>query len=553
MIPNTYKDNNSPGEKELFNKLRDDEATDTWIVFHSVDIRQHIYKKEGEADFIVLIPDMGILCIEVKAAKSITRSSGKWYYGENPEPDPFGPFNQIKEARESFRRYLIKKNSNLGRIPCFSLVIFSHCIFEVTDVGIERKDYLNRKQLHSASISNLLISIMSANLDEFDKKYHWFNRDLCHLSSEDIKQIIRSVRSDFDVTMSQDDRANEIDNEIKKFTDQQFNVIDAIDDNPRVLVRGAAGTGKTFIGIEACRRAASAGKSVLFLCYNQALGQMINDMFKHLNSVWAGTIHGYMIKVSNLNVNNKKNKQFWENHLPEAAFDAVDVPTIDYIIIDEAQDILSENYLLFLSACLKGSLSEGHWLMLGDFCNQNIYGKNNPDLLENYGRFTSATLRQNCRNTPRIVEALKQICELDENIYTSTLRADNMENPTWKHYSSNQEQINILTAVLKKQKKKYPNNKIVILSPNANGCASKISGSLRKDLSTDPKKPRSIYYTTIQKFKGLEAQSIILTDINAFIGNDEKLFYVGASRATSELTIIYHESAKQQLRKLIQN
>ena len=52
-------------------------------------------------------------------------------------------------------------------------------------------------------------------------------------------------------------------------------------------------------------------------------------------------------------------------------------------------------------------------------------------------------------------------------------------------------------------------------------------------------KGQNIPFTTCRKFKGLEADKIILVDVNKnSIVDNNKLFYVGSSRARFELNIL---------------
>lgn len=74
------------GEREIFQSLRRDcGASATWVVMHSLDIRWHICKLEGEADFLVLAPGLGVLVVEVKGC-NVTRRNGMWtYHYESPK------------------------------------------------------------------------------------------------------------------------------------------------------------------------------------------------------------------------------------------------------------------------------------------------------------------------------------------------------------------------------------------------------------------------------------------------------------------------------------
>jgi hypothetical protein len=77
----------SEGEKEIFHLLKNDPKTSDWIVLHSLDIAYHGKQTGSEADFVVIIPQMGVLVLEVKGCQKIKRKGGEWYYGNNPTPE----------------------------------------------------------------------------------------------------------------------------------------------------------------------------------------------------------------------------------------------------------------------------------------------------------------------------------------------------------------------------------------------------------------------------------------------------------------------------------
>ena len=53
----------SPGEIWLMERFKEFEnkKVEDWIIFHSLDIRDHIIQKKGEADFIIVIPTIKFL------------------------------------------------------------------------------------------------------------------------------------------------------------------------------------------------------------------------------------------------------------------------------------------------------------------------------------------------------------------------------------------------------------------------------------------------------------------------------------------------------------
>ena len=77
LIPNVLKNSvQSRGEIMIFDYFKkEQDVSKNWIVLHSLDIARHRKKKRGEADFIFLIPNKGILCVEVKAHSQIARKS----------------------------------------------------------------------------------------------------------------------------------------------------------------------------------------------------------------------------------------------------------------------------------------------------------------------------------------------------------------------------------------------------------------------------------------------------------------------------------------------
>src|SRR5205807_946894 len=79
-----YPPGTSPGEILVFEKLR--RCPSEWIVLHSLHIPEHVRQVEGEADFIVLIPGRGVLCLEVKGHLQAEYRDGAWYLGKHAAP-----------------------------------------------------------------------------------------------------------------------------------------------------------------------------------------------------------------------------------------------------------------------------------------------------------------------------------------------------------------------------------------------------------------------------------------------------------------------------------
>ena len=158
IIPNYLgKDTLSPGEEDFFNRLSRDSKTDDWLVLHSLNIAHHQTRIMGEVDFLVVVPKVGILAVEIKAHSFIRVMNGIWYMGRSDtKGSRRSPFVQVNESMFSLIKYVSDNNQNLKNLPVFSLVIFTHFDFKTKSVEWKSKDYVGSREYRSKPISDLL-------------------------------------------------------------------------------------------------------------------------------------------------------------------------------------------------------------------------------------------------------------------------------------------------------------------------------------------------------------------------------------------------------------
>lgn len=555
----------SPGEPVVFEALVDSTETKDWTVFHSLDFGPTRKSRGGEADFVIVAPDIGVLVVEVKGCRSLRRSGGAWYYGNDPIPDTRGPFKQAADAMHNLRRKLVKEFPDLRSVPFSWQVVFPFFAFSERSIEWEEWQHLDINAFRGDSFPSALRRAAERSRGSSGGRLvEGADGRLISSASEEV--LVRRLRSDFEVYQSPRARVAELEEELRRYTAEQFLYLDAVSSNARVLLSGPAGTGKTLMALEVARRAAAEGQRVLLLCYNRSLAAWIRTQLPDDTSIEARTIHAYMVNCSSIKPTSAHaaNSTFWERDLPEAAaaqlMDDSNPPQYDSLVIDELQDVLTEEYLDVLELSLAGGLASGNWRFFGDLENQSLYLRPTADellgMLESrVSRFVQLSLSQNCRNTPRIVSHVELLCGVD-GAYGGVLRPDDGVDPRLVVYGSSEAQVALLCEVLETlYQDGFRGEDIVILSRfgDSNCVAGKVCVEpWRNRIVPAHCNPGRglVRYSSIKAFKGLEALAVVITDVSGLDGDEEtSLLYTGMTRACQRLYVLLHESARGEVLK----
>lgn len=569
MIPPSIPTDAPKGERTLFSKLRDDPKTQDWIIFHSFDIRRHVVRQEGEADMLVVIPAHGVLCLEVKGC-DVSRRDGLWIYPYGTSP--VGPFRQAAEAAHSIRNYLSHKDATLAGLTYYSAAVFTEIDFEEKSLEWHPWQVVGYTDLLRVPISTLLVKILDhahSLLRSLQSSSKWYSDRTSRPSVKQSEAIAKLLRRDFEYTGAAYRGVEFTESAICRFTEEQFDAVDHLSDNRRILFSGPAGTGKTFLAIEAARRAIRNRQRTILLCFNNLLGDWLQKETEPIAmeaqklgiTFYVGTLSSLMLGIARIQVPKAADTSFWKNELPAHAVNAllsdeIETPVFDLLLVDEAQDLLSDQYLDVMGLLLSGGLSGGHWAIFGDFERQAIFSDTDGDSgLELLRKRTDEgvfkfRLRINCRNSLRIAEAVTITAGMSPG-YSRVLQDVESADVEPVFYRKSADQEDALLFTVKKLLRSFRPYEIVILSTraDADSCAANTSQAVdgvpfapyRQSVNDSG----VIRYASVHAFKGLESAAIVLTDVERIDGDQAKaLLYIGMSRARVQLFILMNERAR---------
>ncbi|MFI1459426.1 nuclease-related domain-containing DEAD/DEAH box helicase [Nocardia carnea] len=550
MMPAFCPDDAPPGEKALYAALQESCDTDGWLVLHSLGIANHVRQVEGETDFVVIVPDTGIVFIEIKSHRSISRrGDGTWKLGKDA-PTSRGPFQQSREGMYSLRNYLESKRADLRSIPMLSAVWFTSIRARtMLSPSPEWHDWqvLDSEDLKSAP--DAVLRTLALGTRHLREKRKHFASGAIGPDAEAAERIASLLRPKFEMTTVPGDRRRARKSQLITFIEEQYLALDAASENRAALFSGPAGSGKTLLAMESARREVLTGNKGRLLCFNRLLGKRLSSDMAGLAGLTVGTFHQELLRLSGLTrAPEQAGSDFWNEELPERAMEALieggDALTSDFLIVDEIQDIATEQYLDVLDLMVTGGLKEGRLLLFGDFERQAIFENDGGrELLWARSPYLSShKLTQNCRNLPRIGYQVNLLSHLQPG-YQRFRRFDDGIDPLFRQYQSGHDQSAWLAAAVRGLKDEgYELNEIMVLSPQQDGstAASTNDPWLRQILKPAdglPARPGQVQYSTIHAFKGLEAPAVVVTDLHQAqtTYSFDSLLYIGLTRATDRL------------------
>ena len=565
-------------------------------MIHSQDILTHQISWMGEIDYVVIIPKKGVVCIEIKACREPYPKIDHhgWFYSDDQtRADTDGPFVQIKNNTQELRKDIVNYSMDLRDVIITRAVFFTDAPF--TGKSTEWLDFEHYDINKLGNKKENVFSCIKNTIDKFrlhcegKKNFEWFSPKETNTPSPlQVEKIIKRLRPKYENILTPEKRQKKLTNELKEYTEEQYNFLDLISNNERVLVNSPAGTGKTVLAIEAARRANDREEKTLFICFNKMLGNYLeNEMSYCKDFITFKTFSKLLLELSGIPTSQVVNtRSFWSS-LPDKAFDGIENNSMknyfDHLIIDEAQDIMGSSNIIILSSLLSKGFNKSKLTIFGDFEWQSLYKFSSLDNNFHYtvpvdtsreieigAAFDDQKLpvekirseycqdiaiftpRINCRNTPAVAKQAELYGGMKPG-YKGCLRFDDRTTPVIETYKTDEDQIGkINTIILKLRKQKFNPEEIVILSyPSVDeSIFFKLFDKFPEKVTLTKvdrqwKEKGSTLFTSIRSFKGLESAAVIISDIPRIDMQDKmsmSLLYTGITRSIDRLFLLVKKS-----------
>ncbi len=539
------------GEWRLFNALESGTSA-AFSAFYSVGwvTRNSHYASDGEADFVIAHADKGVLVIEVKGGIISYDGTADQYFSMSRSG---GSNRKIKDPAAQAVRSKFALIAKIAELPGWKHrdYPFAHAVcFPHTVVG--------RADLHPELPRAIVIDAedlldIDACLGRIYEYWHSRQPGRSEFGGDGIAMLHQLLAPSWTLRFPLAQQLNGYDTEIRKLSDRQVAVLRGMSRSRRKAIEGGAGTGKTVLAIAKARHLAAQGFRVLLTCFNRLLAEHLRMETAGTPNLEVNNFHQLCVDMAakaQIPIEATGEKHYFDHVLPEALLAAcgrIDF-RYDAIVVDEGQDFQT-NFWLPLQCCLQEP-DHGIFYIFFDN-NQAIFGEVAlPDGLAN----DPYLLTENFRNT-------RQIHAASVPYYEPPAGGDHMESRgpdgdvVFMRAVNDGEELTVTVARLLERlidDRIEPGNIVVLSGRSLEGKSqfANLNRLGRVELTRDSvREPAKVLVSSISRFKGLERQVVILTEIDDLLeARRTSSLYVGLTRARLYLVIVAREATLQQLK-----
>lgn len=504
----------SAGERHVRYLIGEAFGSDPGVAFHSVNLPNHDYKRLGEADFVLVRPN-ALIVLEVKGGK-VSVEKGIWRF-ENGRGEAIvkseSPARQAESGLWAVCKLLTPSGLKMPPVVGYAVA------FPFTDWP-ERKlpelpDDLVLDRSDCTSVASFERAIV--RVEEY-----WRERSAVSgrkFVPVDVSSYADAVRPSFHAVESLDCIARSVDQESAQLTLEQIAALEAIIANPRIVLEGPAGTGKTLLCIAWANAAIREGQRVVIAAPTPGL-----------RSLFAKACPSAAILS------------------PEEVMSQAEQGTkYDCGIADEGQCLGTRDFIENFGKILAGGIEGGTWRWAMDRINQ-LDVPMEDELVQLLRRHASrCDLSANLRSARPIVEQLRLMLGADMQVgklisFGVAPRFDDVESGQLTSHA-----VEVVGDWLDQGVR--PSD-ITVIAPirNLEALTSSIPDASREsDRSAD-----SVFVTDANSFRGLEAPWVLVVLDDPFPDGSDltRWLYLSMSRARVSLAVLIGSGARDAVGKL---
>lgn len=540
MFPEVFPRKYDPSDPEFIVYQTLKKLPGNYVVFYSRRMSGGLFgKAECEIDFVVTNQKDALFCIEVKGGViGYDGRNDRWM--QNGALLEKNPDRQATEATHALLRALDRelRYVNVDWVLCFpqcSLADGSDAL------AVPRRKIIDeRKLLH---IDKEIRKLEDDVRGTFKKR---------GMTATEARHLIHSLTRGIGFVQVLGVRIAREAEQLIQVTQEQCQVLADVELNPRMIVQGSAGTGKTVLAQEFAKRLEAKGQSVLLLFYNRGIAGKVRYAFEKRGKVQVATFASFakrlIEEVDTLWWQNqlRRDNEFWTLELPNRLLDIPlpSLPKFDAVIVDEGQDFKPE-WFEFLQRLVR----EGAETFFTVFLDQH------QDIFHHWKHFPCSPapakkmLTKNCRNTRAIVSYLNVAYPTGMTSFEHSPEGIPIVEREVTNSVDEQTQLVRDIKHLVGSEQIAPGGIVILLNvPKSESCLADTKTIASSPLEStyagyDPN-AKKIYYSTIDIFKGLEAD-VVFVVLSDRLAEDQiaKAIYVQGSRAKHALYIYRRKNA----------